>query len=419
VAVHLISLFDLDAVSTRELVEGKVAMEGGRRVFALLDFLPLGPERLALEKAAAMTGATLLEGRELFPRFPDRTDFLEAARAVGAYADAVILRHPLRGAGRAAAAVSAAPVLSAGDGTGEDPLFACGELAALSDRLGGLRGKSVALCGDLRRNRRAHSLAAGLTILGARVLLVPAKGATPGEELLERLSRRGYHSVHYEARSMTTLLDMVDSWLVTPDLDRQLSLFTDVVASSSAEQRLVRHQVREVHALWVASPRTDEGEPPEEASPDLLPWRALDGRAFVTPERPRDHAEDWGARAPAEVRALAAVLARSQSGPAGPLPLPGDSYGAGEGIRCADAGCVACREPARVAPAFRVMRTDPLLLGCLYCGARRKALYVGSRVEKRYHGITSSQVRKIRKRNRVFFATKRDAEAAGFVSSKI
>ena len=38
-------------------------------------------------------------------------------------------------------------VLSAGDGVGEDPLFALGDLASLGDRLGGMEGKTVALCG--------------------------------------------------------------------------------------------------------------------------------------------------------------------------------------------------------------------------------------------------------------------------------
>ena len=45
--------------------------------------------------------------------------------------------------------------------------------------------------------------------------------------------------------------------------------------------------------------------------------------------------------------------------------------------------------------------------------------FVGSRVEKRYHPLSSSQVRKILKRNTVFFQSAEQAEEAGFVSSKI
>ena len=423
--MHLISLDELDGNALSPILAGE-ATPGAppRPLIALLDFLPLGPEGLALRAAVVRLGGQLVEGARLFPGFPDRTDLLESARAVGAYADALVIRHPLRGAARAAAAVSSAPVLSAGDGAGEDPFFAVGDLAALAVRLGGLPGKTVALCGDLRRNRRVHALAGGLLAADARVLLVPARGAEPAEGFLDHLAARfGYHPVGFEAKSMSTLLDMVDSWLLTPDLDHQLSLFTDLVATSDRERRAVRHQVRAVDALWVGSARDERGEPEPGAGAgpgrDLLPWRDPDGRDFVSPSTPREEAIDWDGRAPGEVGALSALLSRSLAGPRGPLPLPEGAYTAVEGIRCEDPACVACREPARVSPFFRVVRTDPVLLSCAYCWRRRKARFVGSRLERKFHGLTSSQVKKILPRNTVFFESSEQAAAAGFVASRI
>lgn len=149
------------------------------------------------------------------------------------------------------------------------------------------------------------------------------------------------------------------------------------------------------------------------------PFRAEDGRACLSPARPREEAPDWTGRAPAEIRAVAAVLGRALSEGAGPLPEPDDVYLAAEGVRCADSGCIACREPVRVPPAFVVVRTDPVILTCVYCWTRRRVQFVASRVEKRFHPLTSGFVRKILPRNTVFFANRRDAEAAGFVSSKI
>jgi len=420
--MHLISLLETDARRLGELIgEEPPRARRGRGLVVLLDFLPLGPEGVALRAAAARAGLDLVEGARIIPGFPGKTDLLTAARHAGAYADALIIRHPLTGAARAAAAVSRAPVLSAGDGTGEDPLFALAELSVLAERLGGLEGKSVALCGDLRRNRLAHSLAGGLLASGARALLVPAKGAAPAEGYLDALARRfGSHPVRFEAKTMSSLLDMVDSWLLTPDLDHQLDLFADVVTSSKSERRAVRHQVREVHALWVAAPRDDRGEPRgRTGGEDGVPWRSSDGKVLVSPTEPGAAEADPAEGAAAAVRALTSILAGATGGGEPGSALPAEAYVAEEGARCEEVTCVACREPARIRPSFVVTRTDPVLLTCAYCLTRRQARFVGSRVERRYHRLTSGQVRKIRKRNTVFFGSEEEARAAGFVRSKV
>jgi hypothetical protein len=420
--VHLISLDDIPREDLADIVAGRRVDVPAGRFIVLLDWLPLGAAELALRAAAARVGAEVVSARRLFPGFDDGADLLETAAVAGAYADVLVVRHPLRGAARAAAAVSRAPVLSAGDGGGEDPLFALGDLAVFGELLGDLRGRSLALCGDLGRNRRAHSIAGGLLGLRARVLLVPALGSEPEEGFLDRLSiRHGYHPVRFAAQSMSSLLDMVDSWLLTPDLEHQLPLLPDVDASSDQDRRQVRRQVRDVDALWVASPRDDRGEPIPASAPPRFPFREEDGRALVS-LRPSgsESALPLFRRAEREVGAVAALLSRSLAGGLRGSPvLPEGAYTGREGVRCDNAACVACREPARVTPAFTVLRTDPLLLACVYCWARRRVQYVGSRVEKRYHRLGSSQVRKILPRNVVFFSGRREAESAGFVLSRL
>ena len=170
--------------------------------------------------------------------------------------------------------------------------------------------------------------------------------------------------------------------------------------------------------MWVAATCDETGEPLASRPHAALPWRPDDGRAHLSQGVPEDETPDWDDRGPAEIRALSALLrivaADGDSAPEGP-----EAYLAREGLRCRDPGCIACREPERVTPAFVLVRTDPVLLSCTYCWSRRRARYVGSRVEKRIHRLSSSQVKKILPRNTVFFGSLKEAEAAGFVLSKI
>jgi hypothetical protein len=217
---------------------------------------------------------------------------------------------------------------------------------------------------------------------------------------------------------MSSLLDMVDSWLLTPDLDHQLSLLPDLLASSDEERRAVRHQVKEVDAMWVAATCDEQGEPADAGPGPLLPWRPDDGRAHLAQGLPVDCAPDWDIRAPGEVRALSAALRVAYQVKANGRRVE-DPYMAREGMRCREPDCIARHEPERVTPAFVLVRTDPVILSCTYCWNRRRALYVGSRIEKRFHRLSSSQVKKILTRNTVFFGSLKEAEAAGFVGSKI
>src|SRR5688572_20445374 len=141
-------------------------MEMGRllqgRVVAGLFFQPAPRTETALRAACARAGAVFVSGASAVPG-PAGEDLLEAAEAAGAYADLLVVRHPLEGAARAAAAVAGIPVLNAGDGAREDPLRALPVLRLLASRRGGRAPRAAALCGDLRNNRLAHSLAAGLS----------------------------------------------------------------------------------------------------------------------------------------------------------------------------------------------------------------------------------------------------------------
>lgn len=81
-----------------------------------------------------------------------------------AQVDAIVLRHPKRGAAARAARVSSVPIINAGDGDGEHPTQTLVDLYTIRDELGTLGGHCVLLVGDLRYGRTVHSLAKALAL---------------------------------------------------------------------------------------------------------------------------------------------------------------------------------------------------------------------------------------------------------------
>jgi aspartate carbamoyltransferase catalytic subunit len=96
----------------------------------------------------------------------------DTARTLGAMEpDALVLRHRSDGAAAEVAALVSCPVVNAGDGTNEHPTQALLDALTLVQRFGNLEGRTVAILGDIRHSRVAHSNAKLLRRLGAEVRL--------------------------------------------------------------------------------------------------------------------------------------------------------------------------------------------------------------------------------------------------------
>jgi aspartate carbamoyltransferase catalytic subunit len=108
----------------------------------------------------------------------------DTARTLGAMGpDALVLRHRLDGAAAEVAALVSCPVVNAGDGTNEHPTQALLDALTLLQRFGSLEGRTVAILGDVRHSRVAHSNARLLPRLGATVRLAGPPALMPdGEE---------------------------------------------------------------------------------------------------------------------------------------------------------------------------------------------------------------------------------------------
>lgn len=85
--------------------------------------------------------------------------------------DALVVRHSDGGAPMRIAQIMDCPVINAGDGTNEHPTQALLDAATIRSHFGRIEGLTVAICGDIRHSRVAHSNALLLPRLGARVRL--------------------------------------------------------------------------------------------------------------------------------------------------------------------------------------------------------------------------------------------------------
>lgn len=85
--------------------------------------------------------------------------------------DVVVVRHKGTGVPKFLAEHSGAIIVNAGDGAHEHPTQALLDMFTMEQRLGDLKGKTVAIVGDIRHSRVARSNIWGLAAMGAKVRL--------------------------------------------------------------------------------------------------------------------------------------------------------------------------------------------------------------------------------------------------------
>ncbi|MCC7509571.1 MAG: aspartate carbamoyltransferase catalytic subunit [Planctomycetes bacterium] len=94
--------------------------------------------------------------------------------------DIVVIRHQQAGAPALLARNLDACVINAGDGTHEHPTQGLLDIFTMREKFGDLRGKKIALVGDITHSRVARSNIWGLRKLGAEVGLIGPKTLVPG-----------------------------------------------------------------------------------------------------------------------------------------------------------------------------------------------------------------------------------------------
>jgi aspartate carbamoyltransferase catalytic subunit len=371
------------------------------RVVAVLAFGPTALAPSAWIAAASRLGAGVLRRGDFDLAHADEFEVCaEAAR----WADVLVVSHALDGFSRALGESTGRGVVNAGESGGEDPAAGVSLIAAamrdVPKRSGAARPLRAAVCGDLAGSRSARALLSALAAIDATVLLVPAQSRDLPESEIERLARRmGRRPFRFEAKSMSSLLDMVDTVLLAREETPQLPLFHEVGVPPGDAERRARREVEDLDVLFVAG----------EGGRDRLVHEPFRGR--------RKSALPPGAEHPTSIRALEAALLFAAGATAPPSKSTDDGasrYRSGLGVLCRGERCVAARRPDRVTPDFVVESQPPKTLRCRYCGAKTVARYAASKIEGRFHPVGAAYAKHVLPANLVLFSSSAEAVAAGF-----
>jgi aspartate carbamoyltransferase catalytic subunit len=203
----ILSVSDLDRGAIEEVLGAAGLIAAGNyeeparcgRIVALVFFEESLRTRVGFAAAAARLGiATVaVDAVKHTDSMSVGEDLPDTLRTLGGYVDAILLRHPDPDAPSLAARVAGVPIVNCGNGTDEHPTQALIDLMAIRDARGAIDGVRIALVGDLRYMRTAHSLLLALhrfsdvriRLISPPELRVPANIAGDAEEVAEFDSR--------------------------------------------------------------------------------------------------------------------------------------------------------------------------------------------------------------------------------------
>jgi len=181
------------------------------KIMASLFYEPSTRTRFSFESAMMRLGGKVIttENAKEFSSAAKGETLEDSIRVISMYADVIVLRHSEKGASKRASLVSNAPVINAGDGTGQHPTQALLDLYTIQRELKKLNGISIALIGDLKNGRTVRSLA---YLLGKykniKIYLVSPKDLRIGNDIKEYLVK---HKIDYEeTEDLLSIINIID-----------------------------------------------------------------------------------------------------------------------------------------------------------------------------------------------------------------
>lgn len=193
----VLSILDFSTSELEQLFKKASTIKPGKKlkgkILATAFFEPSTRTRLSFETAMLKLGGSVIGvGGEEATSLAKGENLADTVRMLDAYADVIVIRHPLEGAAKLAAEVAEVPVINGGDGKQHHPTQAMVDLYTIKKEMGKIEGLNVAAVGDLRYGRAVTSFLYGICKFGVeKLFLVSPPPLKPREEVLDFLKASG------------------------------------------------------------------------------------------------------------------------------------------------------------------------------------------------------------------------------------
>jgi len=344
------------------------------KILASLFYEPSTRTRFSFESAMLRLGGGIISCADVQASSVAKGETLaDTVRILHSYADIIVIRHPLEGSAQAAADYSSVPVINAGDGPHEHPTQTLLDLYTIRREKGSIAGASVALVGDLKHGRTAHSLAFGLARFGAKIICIAPAGLEMPAEILERLERdfnlrpEFYHSLADFVSEPNRLAARIKE----PVLTAEILKLIDVIYVTRVQKERFKSQ-KEFEAAKGSYAITSTLL--RRARPDTLimhPLPRVDELAYEVDLDPRAaYFRQASYGLPVRMALLAAVLGKRKT-KAQPSPEAAGRTSevdlTSAGIHCQNPGCITTTE-VYLRARFIPVPDKPKRASCHYCG---------------------------------------------------
>lgn len=181
------------------------------RILGSCFFEPSTRTRLSFDAAMQRLGGSVIGFSDIQSTSQRKKESLtDTIKMIESYVDVLVIRHPLEGSARLAADKAAIPVINAGDGSHQHPTQTFLDLFTIKECQGRLEGLNIAIAGDLKHGRTAHSLAEALTHFNPRLYLISPSALEMPKEVCEELrNKRIKFSFHHTFEEVVDKLDIL------------------------------------------------------------------------------------------------------------------------------------------------------------------------------------------------------------------
>ncbi|NDC83824.1 aspartate carbamoyltransferase [bacterium] len=206
-----------------ESAESSVSTRFQGKTVVNMFYEPSTRTNCSFQAAAHKLGCNVISLTEAASSSKKGESLEDTIRTLGCYAEAIVLRHPERGAAHRAAKASRIPIINAGDGNGEHPTQALLDVYTIYEELAAfglnidspLTEITVCFVGDLKNSRTVHSLVYLLGLLAnVRFIFLSPKSLEIPQMLADIQIANG-HQVLINTMSLDEALPLCDVLYMT------------------------------------------------------------------------------------------------------------------------------------------------------------------------------------------------------------